>query len=379
VALGGLAGLIVNAATRTALGSGSFGDNFVAAILDAIGQTIGAALANSQDSQLSQLSPTDVQNRMNIYNAALDGGTMTSDQLDSLYHFLGLDAVTSTSAPLGPSVEVYDLPPPNGTGANAEALSPSAASSAPPTAAATAAPVLTGDALAKAYSNVADVTYKKYAVTPSDSSGPDDTVAIQIATMTGGDPQAIITQLQQLPEAVLSFVNSNGIKFVAVANSVTQYMTQTAGYAAEGGDGRTYDTVTGTFDYATNAVVIATNATVNSEGSTDLVLHELGHAIDYNFNNSFFGLIHGGYESQSSTFVADYNAANAARPFTEINGYFNATGNPQEYMSEAFAESFAANYSTNPGQFGNAYAAWSPTPFLTNRPTLTTFWKNVKW
>jgi hypothetical protein len=80
VALGGLAGLIVNAATRTALGSGSFGDNFVAAIPDAIGQTIGAAFANSEGDGVAGFGPAYDARMSDSNDPAFDAAAYLSNE-----------------------------------------------------------------------------------------------------------------------------------------------------------------------------------------------------------------------------------------------------------------------------------------------------------
>ena len=63
VFVGGMAGAIAGAATKTALGDGSFGDNFAQAIPGAIGDTIGAAIENNPD-LFDDDGPTPYQLRM---------------------------------------------------------------------------------------------------------------------------------------------------------------------------------------------------------------------------------------------------------------------------------------------------------------------------
>ena len=121
------------AATRTLVNGSDFGDNIMAVLPDAIGQTIGniaiSAMAGPPAGTASKDKPkpgagggqvgNDIERksmpaeyklRMNQYNAALDSGA-APDQLESLFRELGLDSVTAGSAPLGAPVVVSALTP----------------------------------------------------------------------------------------------------------------------------------------------------------------------------------------------------------------------------------------------------------------------------
>jgi len=69
-AIGGMAGAIANAATRTLINGSDFGDNIIAALPDTIGQTIGNAVAGGIAEGQTQAAKTDSQ-----------AGKMSSDDL----------------------------------------------------------------------------------------------------------------------------------------------------------------------------------------------------------------------------------------------------------------------------------------------------------
>jgi hypothetical protein len=224
-------------------------------------------------------------------------------------------------------------------------------------------PSLPDTAVKAALTHVTPVTYGALTVQPRDSSAPGDAVTLQIGQLNGGDPSQLIAQLSQLPKSVLKVIQQHGIKFVASQNSVTEYIPGLAGTIARGHEQYTlkslWDRTGGTFDSETNTVVVATGGAYG-EGSKDMALHELGHALDYNLRDS-----HGVYLSDQPAFKAAYDKANANQPFGTTpappiypnhntwEDYFDSAGNPGGYRSEAFAESFAEAYSSNNRSDGN--------------------------
>jgi hypothetical protein len=109
----GVAGNIAYAATRSIIEGSDFGDNILAGLPTVLGNTIGNMVAGHLygGSSDPELSPAEISARKDQYNQALDSGKLSSDQLGQLYHSLGLDTITASSAPLGAPVEVSALAP----------------------------------------------------------------------------------------------------------------------------------------------------------------------------------------------------------------------------------------------------------------------------
>jgi hypothetical protein len=392
-AVAGMAGLIVSAATRTLINGSDFGDNILKGLPDVIGQTIGSALEGQVNQQQlrqsagSQIKLSQIDIPYQIPNVSFDDTPTAAESL-------GLD-ISDDAAPAAP-------PPPLPSAAqhvaDAQAdqqykmIQMSLASVAngplPPI------PTLQGTALTAALTNVTQPTFGGYSVQPSDSSDPNDAVTLQIGVLNGGDPQAIVTQLSQLPRNALLGIQSDGIQFVAVQNSVVEYIPGLSGTLARAHDDGsmdasldgTWDRTAGTYDYLTKAVVIATSGTYGT-GSADELLHELGHAIDYAWYAS-----HGTMASKSSAFSAAYNNAAPFDPLSSGDAYYTQAHNPDGYLSEAFAESFAETYTKNVGSgttlTSNNDADFLPVvtagsaglaPLGSSRQSLVNYWLGWHW
>lgn len=164
-------------------------------------------------------------------------------------------------------------------------------------------------------------------------------------------PDNIQTELDKLPLSVLSTLTSSGTAWDVVNHSIGEYQNfgsqPPRGYPANYSKNNLPDV----YEPTTNPVIASKNPT-QGNGSIDVVLHETGHAYDADL----------GQASQSPAFVKAYNADVAT--FAN-DSYFNQQGNPTGYLSETFAESFAAFYSGAPAaaqyaaQHPNVWAYWT--------------------
>lgn len=129
---------------------------------------------------------------------------------------------------------------------------------------------------------------------------------------------------------MLAELHASGVKFVAVKDSVTEYLTHLKGVRPRGwSPGKTWDIVPGVYDPNVNTVVIATSGK-HSHGSYNLALHETGHAYDAVL----------GRPSGSAAFKSAYRLA-----YSSLGGYFKQPG--AAGRQETYAESFANYYGGN--------------------------------
>lgn len=131
----------------------------------------------------------------------------------------------------------------------------------------------------------------------SRSVGPAESHALGIAkkfeiasqmTTPGGtgtqeDVALVIAELVKLPLPILGHMQKNGVRVVVCRNSITEVLTHLRGVRPNGWPpGASWDNVHGS---GGDPVVIATDArsgrrVLNHEGSFNIVLHEVGHALD---------------------------------------------------------------------------------------------------
>ncbi len=108
---------------------------------------------------------------------------------------------------------------------------------------------------------------------------------------TDADRQAVLSELERLPSAVLRQLQSAGTRVVVCRGSVTEYMTSWRGQAPRGWPaGKTWDSVPGAFARERNEVVIATHArpdgarivplSGDGHGSINMLVHETLHGYD---------------------------------------------------------------------------------------------------
>lgn len=109
----------------------------------------------------------------------------------------------------------------------------------------------------------------------------------------GLDVAAVSREVAALPVELLRRIEASGIRFVACRESVTDELASLRGVTPRGWPpGSTWDQVPGLYDPGTKRVVVATKSgpsgarvvpeTGNAHGSAELLLHELGHALDAN-------------------------------------------------------------------------------------------------
>jgi RHS repeat-associated protein len=153
---------------------------------------------------------------------------------------------------------------------------------------------------------------------------------------TGGSV-SILAALAKLPPELLSALEGAGVKWVAVKDSVAEYPTFSGGSPRGWPAGSTWSQVPGVYDPSTNSVVIATSG-AHGHGSSDLVLHETGHAFDYVMGHPSQGEDFSWAYAQSSWATADPSGPDR---------YYTSAGNPAGYLEEAFAESFARYFGGN--------------------------------
>ena len=163
---------------------------------------------------------------------------------------------------------------------------------------------------------------------------------------SGGDVTILEEALGMLPPDVLAELNRAGISYVAVGESVTEYLTHLRGVAPRGwGSGATWDSVPGGFDANTKSVIVATRG-AHSHGSVNMALHEIGHAYDFST----------GYPSRSTEFHISYGVDRR-----NLRSYYLQPG--MAGRSEAFAESFAGYFSRNQ-------------EYMNRHPALTNYWSS---
>ena len=178
-------------------------------------------------------------------------------------------------------------------------------------------------------------------------------------TVTGGhggasDKKAVVDEMLKIPRGGLEALKKKGTKVVVCHDSVTDVMTELKGVRPRGWPpGMTWDSVPGLFDSASNRVVIATKdgkvpPTGQGHGSANLVLHEVGHAID----------AMGGGMSNNADFLQA-----RAKDLGNLTAYEKQEGNAGR--EETFAEDMARFYggqADHAKNFAGLDAYWRTNP-----------------
>jgi Flp pilus assembly pilin Flp len=170
-------------------------------------------------------------------------------------------------------------------------------------------------------------------------------------TGTAADREAVLAELQKLPPRDLQALQDKGVKITVVKNSVVEALPALKGVTPRGWPpGSSWDNVPGLYDPNTNQVIIATRngavpATGDGHGSSNLVIHETGHAID------------------ASTGGHNDPAFQAARnqDIGKLDAYETQAGDAG--LQESYAESMARHYN-------------NPTAASQNTPALEQYWAN---
>ncbi|WP_284361802.1 anthrax toxin lethal factor-related metalloendopeptidase, partial [Candidatus Phycosocius spiralis] len=195
----------------------------------------------------------------------------------------------------------------------------------------------------------------KLAKVVTTASGPPATASIGKITVTsinGGDPRVIVNELSNLPPEVLKNLERNKVKFVAAGDNVGEVISTGTprGWPA----GFKWSDVKAVYRSRTNTVIYATGPRL-STGSINTVLHETGHAIDFNNRNaSSRAEFKAAWQSESASLKNYYHPTNGTNP------------NPTGYLQESYAESFANYFSKN-------------TAYAKAHPAFNTYWGSRKW
>jgi len=171
------------------------------------------------------------------------------------------------------------------------------------------------------------------------------------------DKAAVVAEVVKVPRAGLEALVAKKTRITVCCGSVTEVLTHLKGVAPRGWPpGMTWDVVPGLFDPATNQVIVATKggkvpATGDGHGSANLVIHEVGHAIDGATNGS-----------DGAEFVAAYEKDKANLP-----AYEQQAGSAGR--EEAYAESMARYHGGNTDPTGpNLAAFWKTDPLGKAKP-----------
>jgi hypothetical protein len=148
-----------------------------------------------------------------------------------------------------------------------------------------------------------------------------------------GDVKVVVDEMIKIPRGGLEALKKKGTKVIACHDSVTDVMTELKGVQPRGWpSGMTWDSVPGLYDPSGNRVIIATKdgkvpPTGQGHGSANLVIHEVGHAID----------AAGGNISSSEAFKKARE-----KDVGNLTAYEKQTGTAG--LEESYAESMARYY-----------------------------------
>lgn len=188
-------------------------------------------------------------------------------------------------------------------------------------------------------------------MTARDTRTMAQALVVVAGTAGNADKAVVVTELLKMPQAALEVLRDEGAKVWVCKNSVTEIRADLRGVRPRGWPvGKTWDNVPGLFDPGNNRTIIATRggvvpATGDGHGSHNLVIHEVGHAVDHN-----------SAASNSPAFVASRDADKAG-----LSAYEKQAGTAGK--EETYAESMGRYYG------GDATDK-------ANNPNLNEYWKN---
>jgi hypothetical protein len=184
---------------------------------------------------------------------------------------------------------------------------------------------------------------------------------------TKDDVQVVADELEQLPYCVLQQLWDQGTTVKAGRGSITDCRADLRGVTPRGWPpGSTWDSVPGMYDSRSNSVFIATTGHGTADGTrvpleneghgaVNLVLHEVGHAVDL-----------GSGRPQRRSLGSEFNSARN-QDLAGLSPYETqrdqATDRPGQ--EETYAESFARFYSNDPNDVKDhpaLHAYWAANP-----------------
>jgi len=165
-------------------------------------------------------------------------------------------------------------------------------------------------------------------------------IVVRGGSSTDADVDAITNALLGMPPARLTRIRDDGVRIASSRGSITDHAVDLRGVAPRGWPpGSTFDTVPGVYRPEKKDVIISTiegpNGTrvvSNAHGSYDMVLHELGHAVD-------------GAVVENASTDARF-AATRERDLAALPEYMRQPG--EAGASETYAEAFARYYGADP-------------------------------
>lgn len=203
------------------------------------------------------------------------------------------------------------------------------------------------------------------------SHGPESSPrALQLArelTRAGGQADAedvalLVAEVARAPAPLLERAREAGITFVATRGSVLEHLPELRDERPRGWDeGRSWSAVPGLYHPAGREVVVLIRSDehgrrcvppiASGHGSDDLVMHELGHALDY---RRVYRSVHSDAREFKEAYAADRERLTAMGETYLLQG--GAAG-----REEAFAESFGRYFGRDPdmaSELPALYAYW---------------------
>lgn len=185
-------------------------------------------------------------------------------------------------------------------------------------------------------------------------------------TAEAADVALLVTEVARAPAPLLERAQAAGITFVATRDSVLEHLPALCAERPRGWDSdRGWDSVPGLYNPAGREVVVIIRSDEHGRrcvppmntghGSDNLVLHELGHALDYR-------RVVRGVHSAASDFLAAYST-DRARIAAAGEDYLLQEG--AAGREEAFAESFGRYFARDPDM-------------ASELPALHAYWQTVE-
>lgn len=192
-----------------------------------------------------------------------------------------------------------------------------------------------------------------FTMTPAQKLALCESLIVLAAGGGTGDMAVVAAEMMKIPQAGLEALRDMGTRVWVCHGSVTAVRTDLAGVRPRGWPpGQTWDSVPGLFDPTNNRVIIATRggavpATGDGHGASNLVIHEVGHAIDHDTS-----------ASETPEFVAARTADAAT-----LSAYESQSG--EAGAEETYGESMARYHGGDAGDAAahpSLHAYWATNP-----------------